>query len=110
MKITIYAKKIKLTDKLHDYVQEKIGGLDHYINNVIECWVELDEDTAQKSGKKFRCEVQMKLPKGSIRAVEVGYDIFGSVDLVMPKLMKQIEKYKRTRTHARGIREEMGKK
>ena len=105
MKISIYCKKIKLTDKLYDYVNQKIGGLDHYIDNVIECWVELDEDLAQESGKKFRCEAQMKVPRGSIRAVETGYDIFGAIDLVIPKLTKQIEKYKRAGEFGRGVKD-----
>ena len=104
MKISIYCKKIKLTDKLYDYVNEKIGSLEHYIDNVIECWVELDEDLAQKSGKKYRCEVQMKVPRGSIRAVETAYDIFETIDLVVPKLTKQIEKYKRPGEFGRGIK------
>ncbi|MFA6296719.1 MAG: ribosome-associated translation inhibitor RaiA [Patescibacteria group bacterium] len=104
MKITIYHKKIELTDKLYDYVQEKVGGLEQYIDNVIECFVELDEDTSMKSGKKFRCEVQMKVPRSSIRAEEIAYDIFEAIDLVIPKLTKQIEKYKGTRSHPRGIK------
>jgi len=107
MKITIYHKKIELTDKLYDYVQEKIGNLEQYIDNVIECFVELDEDTSMKSGKKFRCEVQMKVPRSSIRAEEIAYDIFEAVDLVIPKLTKQIEKYKRPGDFPRGIKEQM---
>ncbi len=109
MKITIYHKKIELTDKLYAYVQEKVGGLEQYIDNVIECFVELDEDTSMKSGKKFRCEVQMKIPRSSIRAEEIAYDIFEAIDLIIPKLTKQIERYKDNQEHKRGIREVMGK-
>lgn len=105
MKITIYHKKIELTDKLYDYVQEKVGGLEQYIDNVIECFVELDEDISMKSGKKFRCEVQMKIPRSSIRAEEIAYDIFEAIDLVIPKLTKQIEKYKKPGDFPRGIRD-----
>ncbi len=105
MKISIYCKKIKLTDKLYDYVHQKVGALEHYIDNVIECWGELDEDMAQKSGQKYRCEVQMKVPHGSIRAVKIGYDIFEAIDLVIPKLTKQIEKYKRSGEFGRGVKE-----
>ena len=107
MKIAIYHKKIELTDKLYDYVQEKVGGLEQYIDNVIECFVELDEDTSMKSGEKFRCEVQMKVPRSSIRAEETAFDIFEAVDLVIPKLTKQIEKYKRPGEFPRGIKAEI---
>lgn len=106
MKITIYTKKIDLTDKLYDYVQAKIGGLEHYIDNVIECFVELDEDMSMKSGKKFRCEVQMKVPRSSIRAEETAYDIFEAIDLIVPKLTKQIEKYKKPGDFPRGVRKD----
>lgn len=94
MKITIYAKEIKLTSELEDYVNQKIGGLKHIIDDVIETWVELDEKTSERSGNKYRCEVQMRMPRFSIRAVETTTDIHAAIDLVIPKLKKQIERFK----------------
>lgn len=107
MKITIYGKKIKLTEDLKEYVLKKIGGLDKYLDNTIESWVELDEDLSQRSGKKYRAEVQIKLPRRSLRAVETTTDIHAAIDLVLPKLKKEIEKYKSWRNeakHKRGVK------
>lgn len=107
MKITLLAKKIELTDDIRSYVDKKIGKLDKYIKNVIESWVELAEDKSMKSGKKFRAEVQIKLPRESIRADVEAMNIFEAIDLVVPKLKKRIEKikgYKERPRKGRGIK------
>lgn len=94
MKITIYAKKIKITPQLRNYLEEKLNKLDRYLSNIIEAWVEVDEDLSQQGGNKYRTEVQLRIPKDSIRAQHTGTDIYETIDLVIPKLKKQIEKYK----------------
>jgi len=107
MKITLLAKKINLTNDIKDYVDKKIGKLEKYLNNVIECWVELAEDKSVKSGKKFRAEVQIKLPRESIRADVEAMNIFEAIDLVVPKLKKRMEKvksYKERPRRGRGIK------
>jgi len=111
MKITFRAKGIKLTPQLEDYTREKISKLEKYLGEVIEAWVELIKDRSQRSGKKFQAEVQIKLPKGSLRADETTTDIFAAIDLVLPKLKKEIERYKdrkklpRRKRGIKGLRE-----
>lgn len=111
MKITIRAKALDLTPDLEDYAREKINRLEKFLPTVIESWVELVEDTSMKSGKKFRTEVQIKMPRESIRADVEAHDIFESIDLVIPKLKKRIERIKSYRDRPRrgrgikGVRE-----
>jgi putative sigma-54 modulation protein len=94
MKITIYTKNIKLTPDLKSYAEKKIGHLEKYTDKILEARVELDEDKSQQSGFKYRAEVTMFLSKDSFRAQEVTTDIFAAIDLVIPKLKKQIETHK----------------
>lgn len=107
MKITIRAKGIKLTSDLEQYAREKVNKLDKFLGDVIESWVELVEDKSMKSGKKFRVEVQIKLPRDSIRADVKAMNILEAIDLVIPKLKKGIEKinaYKERPRRGRGIK------
>ncbi|MEW6407460.1 MAG: ribosome-associated translation inhibitor RaiA [Patescibacteria group bacterium] len=102
MKITFLTKNIKLTTPLKKFVEQKIGGLEHICRDIMETWVELDEDTSQQSGeKKYRVEVQIKLKGGSLRAEETSGDILISINEIIPKLKKQIEKFK---TRFRNVR------
>lgn len=94
MKITIYSKKIKQTKEIEEYIEQKIGKFEKFLKNIIESWVEIDEDTSQRGGNKFRIEVQMRVPNFSIRACETTADIFTAIDLVVPRLKKQIEEYR----------------
>ena len=95
MKIIFYAKNIKLTSDLEDYVRNKISGLERYIRNVLDCKVELDYASGQCTGQVYRIEVNMRVPREYLlRAVHTASDIHEAIDLVIPKLKKEIEKYK----------------
>jgi putative sigma-54 modulation protein len=109
MKISIYGKNIDLNDKIKEYAEEKIGKLEKYNDRILEARVELDEDKSQQSGMKYRAEVTMLLPKDSFRAQETTTDLFAAIDLVVPKLKKQMEAYKtKYKEHKRGIKEVRG--
>lgn len=95
MKITFLTKNIKLTTVLKEYVEKKIGGLEHICHDIMEAWVELDNQTNEASGeKKYRAEAQIKLKGGSLRAEKMTSDIYVAIDALIPKLKKQIEKFK----------------
>lgn len=109
MKITIYTKGLQLTPDLKSFVEEKIGKIGRFLDDILEAKVELDQAVGERSGNKFRAEVMFYLPKELIRAVSTASDIKIAVDLVIPKLKKQVEvyktKYRKSRTK-RGIKED----
>ncbi len=94
MKIVIKGKNTELTPSLKEYVYEKVGALEKYFKRVVEVNVELEVDRKHKSGEIYRAEVMMFVPRDILRAEEKATDMYAAVDLVMPKLKKQIEKYK----------------
>lgn len=104
MKIIFLTKNIKLTSKLKEYVEKKINVLGHICKDAMEAWVELDNDSNQQSGnKKYRAEVQIKLHHSSLRAEETSYDIIAAINEIIPKLRKQIEKFKTRFNNVRKI-------
>ncbi|NQV13163.1 MAG: ribosome-associated translation inhibitor RaiA [Parcubacteria group bacterium] len=96
MEIIFYTKNVKLTSELEAYAREKVSKLEKYLKNIDiqETKIELTEYTAQRKGNKFVAEVDVILPKGSLRASEATTDIHASIDMVIPKLKKEIAKYK----------------
>ncbi len=97
MNISIKATNLGLTPSIKDYVEEKIGNLDKYIQ-AIEAKVELERDRNHKSGLVFRAELMLVVGGKLMRADARGEDIYAAVDLVIPKIKDQIGKFKDKKT------------
>ena len=94
MNIEIHAKKLKLTDEIKKYVDEKIGRLTKYEKKIMNTRVNLISGKERSSDTKYRAEVTMHLPEVMIRSEEKAQDIFAAIDLVGVKLERQLDKYK----------------
>jgi putative sigma-54 modulation protein len=101
MKIVIKGTNTELTPSLKEYVYEKVGRLERYLKRVVEADVELEVDRKHRSGEIFRAEVMLFVPRDVLRATEQATDMYAAIDLVMPKLKRQIEKYKDKIKHKR---------
>lgn len=108
MKIQIKGTDLELTDALKGYVDEKIGHLEHYLDNILEARVDLGRSTHHQTGF-FRCEVNLDLPEMYLmRAESTESDLYAAIDTVIPKLKEQIETYKgRKRAKDRNFRRYM---
>jgi len=89
MEITVRGKGIQITNALKEYVDKRIGRLDKFF----------EEDTAAQvtmTVEKDRHKVEVTIPVNGyiIRGEEETNDMYASVDLVIDKLDKQIDKYK----------------
>jgi putative sigma-54 modulation protein len=94
MKISFYTKSADLNDKIKSYATEKISKIEKYLDNIGEVKVELQEDTSMNSGPKYWCEVMIDLPKETIMAHKKGESLESAIDMIMPRIKKQIERYK----------------
>ncbi len=125
MKINIKATNIELNEALRFWVENKIGELDKFLGvfgteqekpfiggkEKIEAWVEIGKTTkGQLKGDIFRAEVQIHLPKQSLRAEAVDADLRRAINIVKDELQREIKKYKgkrlsRARNWARATKE-----
>ena len=91
MKIIIHGKKVKVTNAINDYIENKIGKLDKYLENP-------DEVTATVSirvkGKDQTVEVTIPVKRYILRAEDTHNDLYAAIDLVSDKLERQIRKNK----------------
>lgn len=97
MKIDIKATKIDLTEKIKEYTQKKMDMLEKYLGDipVIECKVNLDLAVGgQKTGKIYRTEVILKLPKEQLVVERIEDELFKSIDKVKDHLVDSIIKHK----------------
>jgi len=94
MKIIIKGTNLELTESLKAYVEEKVGHLEHYSEEILEARVELEVSAHHQKGF-FRCEVNLDVPqKYVLRAESTGPDLYAAIDAVIPKLKEEIEKNK----------------
>lgn len=86
---TVRGKNIEITPALKEYVEKRIGKVTRYFDTVGEITVIL---TVEKS--RHIVEVTVPLNGMLLRGEESTTDMYASIDLVIDKLEKQIEKYK----------------
>ncbi|RNC28860.1 MAG: Ribosome hibernation promotion factor [Candidatus Dichloromethanomonas elyunquensis] len=90
MNINVRGKQIKVTDALKDYVEKRVGKLEKYSEDFMDVQVML---TVEK--ERQRVEVTAPLNGFLLRGEEETDDMYSSIDLVVEKLERQIEKYRR---------------
>lgn len=89
MNIVLKGRNVEITNALRDYVEKRVGKLEKYIGDVDDAMVTLLVE-------KERHVVEVTIPLNGIilRGEEETADMYSSIDLVVDKLEKQIEKYK----------------
>lgn len=93
MKIEIRGKNIEITEALREYATKRLSKLEKYIDDVKTAQVALSVEK-----DRHRVEVTIPLNGVILRGEESGENMYASIDIVVEKLEKQIEKY-RTRLY-----------
>jgi len=91
MQIIVRGRNVEVTPALREYVDEKIGRLTRYFDNLREATVLLSVERG-----RHVVEVTVFMNENGIilRGEEASNDMYASLDLVLEKLERQIEKYK----------------
>ena len=98
MNLQVRGRNFNVTEALKDYVEKRLGKLDKYLDNDIDAMVTMSVE------KGFhRIEVTIPLNGMFLRGEERTGDMYSSIDLVLEKLEKQIERYK-GKLARRGVR------
>ena len=91
MEFIIRGDKIKITDAMKSYIEEKLGKLDKYLKNAED----IRAKVIVKSDKKNqRVEVTIPLKSYILRSEEGNADFYAAVDKTIDKLERQIRKNK----------------
>ena len=92
IKYSIRGENIEVTEAIRDYVTAKLEKIEKYF----QADQELDARVNLKVYREKTAKVEVTIPLGSItlRAEDVSQDLYGSVDLVVDKIERQIRKNK----------------
>ncbi len=103
IRVEINVKDMELSERLRDYTVTKVGKLDRYLDTLEEAKVDLTNAKSARSAQDRQVAQVTVIGKGVLlRAEDRTEDMFASVDLVIDKLHRQIDRYKGRRWKARG--------
>ena len=91
MEIQIRGEKIKITEAMHDYVVEKIGKLDKYLENSENVHAHV---IVKVRGHEDTVEITIPLKSFILRSEETQDDFYAAVDKTIDKLERQVRKNK----------------
>ncbi|MBN1487921.1 MAG: ribosome-associated translation inhibitor RaiA [Anaerolineae bacterium] len=92
--LNIYTRNLELTERLNDYVDQKVDRFHRYLPNIEGVRVDLSETNARDSARRMVAQITIYVPRAILRAEERSGDIFTAVDAVMDKMYRRIERYK----------------
>ena len=104
MQINIKATNIDLTEKIKDYIQEKMDMLEKYLGNidVIRVNFEVEMTTRHHTkGEIYRAEANLVVPGDILRVEKTEKDLFKAIDKVKDHLMRSIRRHKEKRIDRR---------
>ena len=92
MEIKIHGDKVKITKAMSDYIEEKIGKLDKYLDNSSN--VRASVIVKVKNDHDQRVEITIPLKSIILRSEETQEDFYAAVDKAIDKLERQVRKNK----------------
>ena len=101
--VEINVRNLDLNERLEDYVTKKVSRLDRYLDILEEAKVDLNyAKSARNAQDRQVAQLTVRGRGVLLRAEERTDDIFASVDAVMDKIYRQIERFKGRRWRSRG--------
>ena len=91
MEIKIRGEKLKITDAMKAYIEEKIGKLDKYLENSDDVHASV---IVKVKGHEETVEITIPLKSFILRSEETQEDFYAAVDKTIDKLERQIRKNK----------------
>ncbi len=94
MQVTIQGRNFEITSRLQEYVEGKAARLDRHLGTINQVRVDLAVEDTRSSQDRQVAQFTVYSKNAILRAEERTGDMFASIDAVMDKLDRQIERFK----------------
>ncbi len=101
MNIVIRTRNIDVPDRLREYIEKKVTRLDRYLPNIDEARVDLAKSSAKAADDRQVVQLTLHVGGSLLRAEDRSADMQTSIDTVLEKIQRQIERFKGKHWHAR---------
>lgn len=92
MNLNVHGRHVEITDHIREYIEKKIAKLERHLSNIDEVRGELTESSTRSQNDRYTFQLTILGNRNILRAEESTGDIFASIDAVMEKMGRQIEK------------------
>ncbi len=97
MQVILQGRNVQITDRLHEYVESKIDKLDRYLPSAGEARMELAIEQTKSAEDRYVAQLTIRSKGVLLCSEERSSDMFTSVDMVLDKMRRQIDRYKSKR-------------
>jgi putative sigma-54 modulation protein len=95
MDLTVKSRHGKVTERQRQHIEEKLGKLGRYMDQITSATVEVRTEQQRHAGEVHRIQVTLTGDRGVIlRAEEQSTDLYAAIDEVQGILQRQIQRYK----------------
>jgi len=102
MQVDIFTQNLELTQRIDNYVRNKIDKLDRLLKDIDECRIDLAQaKSARNSSDRQVAQITIRGKGFILRSEERSDDIFSAFDAAMDKIQRQIERFKGKRYRGR---------
>lgn len=103
VEVEIFTRNVELSDRLKGYVRKKVSKLDKYLDILEEAKVDLTfVKSARSADDRHVAQLTVRGKGVLLRAEERSDDIYASIDAVLDKIYRQIDRYKGRHWRNRG--------
>ncbi|MGQ9684500.1 MAG: ribosome hibernation-promoting factor, HPF/YfiA family [Anaerolineae bacterium] len=101
MQLVVQGKNVEVSDWLQQYIQKKVAKFGRRLPGIHEARVELSMENARNAGERYVAQVTLRSNGTLLRAEDRSADMQTSVDTVLDKMVRQIDRYKGKRARGR---------
>ena len=102
-KIAIYGKNLEISDRINDYVVQKVSKIDRFLQDIDEIRVDLSHmKNARNAADRYASQITIRGKGFILRTEEKADDLSAAFDSSMDKMTRQIERFKGKRARGRG--------
>jgi putative sigma-54 modulation protein len=94
MQVIVQGRNMQVTDRLREYVEDKVNKLDRYLPTITEARMELSTEKTRSAEDRQVAQLTIRSKGVLLRSEERSADMFMSVDMVMDKIRRQVDRYK----------------
>ncbi len=94
MDVQIYTRNLELTERLQEYVEQKVEKFERYLPSIEGVRIDLSAANSRDASRRMVAQITIYVPRAILRAEERSGDIFAAVDAVIDKMYRRIKRYK----------------
>lgn len=94
MNLTVHGRNVEITDRVQGYVDKKIGRLERFLPQIRDVKAELVRTETRAASDRYTAQLTIWTGGQILRAEESSEDLFASIDAIVDKMYRQIERFK----------------